>query len=270
MEIEEVKPEDRLGSNYTRHNVFEKLAYYSDFYESLSFLIMGRISLGTKAIVNLDTYAFSSIKGTIDSIRDILLKGRINDSYSLLRKYFDSTMINIYTNLYLKDHISLENFIVTHIDNWRKGTERLPEYRVISSYINNSQKLKPLKDLLNKDNRYKLIRNRCNDHTHYNFYRHMLLNDNEIYNPNRIKYLDAFALDIEDIFIQHFAYIFYLEDTYMMSSDYFDYLDVGLTPVDNSQYWVAGFIQDIFDKIIKIKRPDIADLMKNNTLMELK
>ena len=270
MEFENIKPEDRLGSDYSGHVVFRQLDNYSDFYESLSFLIMGRISSGTKAIVNLDTYAFTSIKGTIDSIKDILRKGRINDSYALLRKYFDSTMINIYTNLYLKDHVSLENFIVTHIDNWRKGSETIPEYRVISSYIKNSAKYKALNDLLKKDNRYKEIRNRCNDHTHYNFYRHMLLNDNEINNPHRLKYLDIFSRDIQDIFIQHFAYIFYLQDSYMMSSDYIDSLDVGLTPVEDSQYWVAGFIQDIFDNIIKIKRPDIADLIKNNTSMELK
>lgn len=92
-------------------------------------------SKGTKAIVNLDTYTYSSIKGTIESIRDILKKGRINDAFALLRKYYDSTMINVYTNLYLEDNFSIKNFIVTQIDNWREGTESIPEYRVISKYI---------------------------------------------------------------------------------------------------------------------------------------
>ena len=68
--------------------------------------------MGTKAILNIDTYIFSSIQGTVDSIKTILTNGRINDSYALLRKYYDSTIINIYSSLYLQDNHSLENFIV--------------------------------------------------------------------------------------------------------------------------------------------------------------
>ncbi len=96
-----------------------------------------------------------------------------------------------------------------------------------------------------------------------------MLNDNEIHNPQRIKYLDAFSFDIESLFIQHFAYIFYLNDHYFMSSDYTDSLDLGLTPEENSQYWVAPFTQEIFDEIIKLKRPDIAKEIKKNTEMKL-
>ena len=58
---------------------------------------------------------FTSIRGTFESIRLILKNGMINDAYALLRKYFDSAVINIYTNLYLEDHLSIENFIVDKI-----------------------------------------------------------------------------------------------------------------------------------------------------------
>ncbi|HRO42753.1 MAG TPA: hypothetical protein PL009_07950 [Flavipsychrobacter sp.] len=96
---------------------------------------MGFTSPGTLALFNLHTYVFTSIKGTLESIKEILAKGRINDAYALLRKYYDSTVINVYTNLYLKDHYDFENLIVKHIDNWRKGKDTIPEYRVISKYI---------------------------------------------------------------------------------------------------------------------------------------
>ena len=55
----------------------------------------------------------------------------------------------------------------------------------------------------------------------------------------------------------------------MSSSDYEDYLDCGLTPVKDSQYWVAPFIQEVFDKWIKKYRPDIANIIKNSTFMKL-
>jgi len=269
MEIIDLKPEDRLGKEYTEHSIFEQLQRYSKFYELLSFSIMGWHTQGTLALINLDTYVYSSIKGTIESIKDTLIKGRINDSYALLRKYYDSTIINSYANLYLSDNYSIENFIVTKIDNWRKGTEKIPEYRVMSKYIKESPKLTPINELLERDDRYKKIRNRCNEHTHYNFYHHLLLNDNEIHNPNRVRYLNVFAKDIEAIFIQHFAFIFYLNDYYMASSDYADSMEMGMTPEEDSQYWVANFIQETFDEIIKPKRYDIAEELKRNTLMKL-
>jgi hypothetical protein len=263
------KIEYELGSNYTGHEIFEQLENYSDFYNSLSFSIMLWSSQGTKSLLNLDTYVYSSLRGTLGSIKDVLLKGRINDGYALLRKYYDSTIINIYASLYLIDHFNIDNFIVTQIENWRKGTETIPEYRVISKYIKDSPRLKPINDLLQKDDSYKKIRTRCNDHTHYNFYHNLLLNDNEIYNPNRTKYLDVFSKDIEAIFIQHFAYIFYLNDHYMMASDYIDCLDEDIVPEENSQYFVAGFIQKVFDEIIRVKRADIANEIKRKTNMKL-
>src|SRR5690554_6449458 len=103
MTFEKLSIEDKLGNEYTNHIVFKELCIYSEFYDSLSFSVMNWIPNGTDSFFNLDTYIISSIKGTIDSIREILIKGRINDSYSLIRKYFDSTMINIYTNLFLQD-----------------------------------------------------------------------------------------------------------------------------------------------------------------------
>ena len=96
-----------------------------------------------------------------------------------------------------------------------------------------------------------------------------MYNDNEIHLPNIIKALDTFSKDLTAVFVQHFAYFFYLNDHYMMSTDYIDNLDMGMTPEEDSQYWVAPFIQEIFDKWIKPKRKDIADEIKSKSLMKL-
>jgi len=36
-----------------------------------------------------------------------------------------------------------------------------------------------------------------------------------------------------------------------MASDYMDYMEMGITPPEGSEYWIASFAQDAFDKIIK-------------------
>lgn len=260
---------EQLNKEYRGHRVFGQLTEYSDFYKSLSESVMNWVTEGIRSVLNLDTYVYSSMQGTLESIHDILLKGRINDSYSLLRKFYDSTIINIYSNLYLEDNFRFDNFYVKQIENWRDGTDKLPEYRIMSQYIRNSPKLKAITDLLQCDQTYKDIRERCNDHTHFNYYHNLVLNDNQIYSPERVKTLDNFSSDLEHIIIQHLAYIFTIHDHYMMSSDYVDSIQIGTTPEEDSQYWVAPFIQVMFDKLIKTRRPDVAEQIKGQTSMQL-
>lgn len=254
---------------YKNHHVFEQLSKYAEFYKDLSFSIMRFASKGTKSVFNIDSYVYSSIQGTLESIKDILIQGRINDAYALLRKYYDVTIINIYSNLYLNDNFSLENFVVDKIDNWLQGKEKLPEYRVMSQYIRTSKKLSRINDLIYKDATYRELRERCNDHTHYNFYYNLLLNNNEIYLKDRIIILNRFSKDLENVFVLHLSYVFYLNDHYMMSSDYVGSLDIGLTPEEGSQYYVAPFIQEIFDSVIKKSRMDLAMEIKAQTSMLL-
>lgn len=265
--MKNIRPID--SEEYQKHHVFSELEKYAEFYESLSWSVTSFGSTGTDVVLNIDTHIFTSIKGTLESILLILKNGRINDAYALLRKYFDSAIINIYSNLYLEDHASIENFIVDKINNWLKGIEQLPTYGVMLDYIFKSEKVSSINQLFNQNDRYKKIRDRCNDHTHFNFFYNMLLNDNEIYLENRVKVLNVFSVDIKDILILHLAYLFYFKDHYMSSSDYMDALECGLEPELDSQYWVAPFIQSFFNEIITKKRPDIAETIKQNTCMKL-
>ena len=261
---------EQLEKEYLEHSVFVQLSQYADFYNSLAYSTMGFVGRGTKpSMFNLDMYIFTSLQNTLDSIKETLSKGRINDAYALLRKFYDSTIINIYTNLYLNKNS--DSFIVEKIENWRNGKDKIPEFREMSEYVKKSDELKSMVELLEKDKPYKKIRQRCNDHVHYNYYHIFLRNGNVgVELSDKIDALNIFSTDVAAIFIQHFAYLFYLNEHYMSSSDYSDYMDMGMKPEEGSQYWVAPFIQDIFDKWIKPNRPDIADEIKLKTFMELK
>jgi len=254
---------------YQGHPVFSDLDGQIAFYKSLAHSVFQFPTMGTKAICSIDSYVFSSIQGTLASIRTILADGRINDAYALLRKYYDSVMINIYSNLYLQDHFSIENFVVDQIDNWLKGKAQLPEYRIMSQYIRSATKTAPITALLFADDRYKQLRGRCNDHTHYNFYRNVLLNDGDIALPDRLHALDEFSVDVRDVLILHVAYIFFINGHYMMSSDHPDFLECGMTPEPDLQYWVAPFVQEMFDRVVVKHRPDIAETLKEHTSMHL-
>lgn len=261
---------DNLAKEYKEHSIFQDLPQYSSFYKSLSDTTFGWISMGTTGAMNMDTYMFVTMQGTLESIREILEKGRINDAYSLVRKYFDCAVLNVYCILYLEDNRSVDNLIVEKIDAWLKGEAQLPTYGQMCKYIDKSKALSSITSLLGRDQRYKQTRDRCNDHTHFNFYYSMLLNDGEIYVEQRVKILNRFAMDVRNVFIMHLAYLFYLNAHYMMSTDHVDSLDAGVKPEEGSERWVAPFIQTIFDSVLKKHRPDIAAAIKANTDMELK
>lgn len=127
---------------YTEHRIFTELERYAEFYERLAMSVFSFPTIGTKSICSIDTYVYSSMQGTVESIKAILLAGRINDAYALLRKYHDSAVINVYSNLYLQDNFSIDNFVVEKIHNWLQGKEKLPEHRVMSQYIKASDTLR--------------------------------------------------------------------------------------------------------------------------------
>lgn len=254
---------------YQDHKIFEELNRYAEFYKDLAYSIFQYASLGAGSIFNSDSYVMSSMQGTLESIGMILKSGRINDAYALLRKFHDSSIINIYCAVYLKEHFSLENIVVEKIHSWLTGKEAIPEFRVMSQYIEKSDLVRPVHELFNKDERYKFLRKRCNNHTHYNFYHHVLLNDNEIYLEKRKDWLDIMSKDVLNLVILHLGYMFYHNWQYMMSSDYLDALECQMQPEEGSQYWVAPFVQSMFDEVITPARPDLTALIKKSSSMQL-
>ena len=254
---------------YKMHGIFGELDFYIEFYENLAFSVLRWVSGGTGSLTNIDTYLFSSVQGTLSSIHQILGGGKINDAYALLRKFYDLAIANVYANLYLEEQVRAGSLIAAQIDDWRRGKAKLPEYRIMSQYIRASKRLMTVSDLLHHDDRYKRLRARCNDHTHYNYFKNVILNDGEIRLPERGAALQQIADDIRDLFVLHFVYLFTVMPHYMMSSDYVDSLDCGLEPQEGSEYWVAPFIQQAFDEVVTRHRPDLAAAIRTGSAMQL-
>jgi hypothetical protein len=260
------------SEEYKQHAAFKHLERYISFYNSFSDSILTFSTMGTHSIINIDTYVYSSIQGTLESVKLILEQGRIGDAFALLRKYHDSTVLNIYTNLYLEENHDIQkSLVVQEIVDWLNSKKKLPHntYGSMSEYIEKSAALEPLFTILNTNESYRDTRKRCNDHTHFNYFENVLINDNRVHFAKRISLLDTFGSDLENIFILHLSCIFHLKDHYMVSSDYSDFMNVGMAPEPDCQYWVAPFIQQIFSDIIKAKRPDIAEFILDRTSMHL-
>lgn len=258
-----------MAKEYLEHEVFQVLKDFKEYYSSLSFRAFGFLSQGVERVFNIDSYILSSIEGTLDSVSLILSKGRMNDAFALVRKYNDAIIMDIYKSQFIRDNHSLQNWIVKDINDWAKGEGKLPWYETMIKKIRENDTLSPLNTFFDFDGHYMQIRRKCNNNNHYNSLAHVMLNDNSIINERRIKELDQMSICLKDLFIMHFAYTAIINPQYISSSDYIDCLDCGMTPEEGSQYWVAPYVQQIFDKYVVARRLKLANHIKANCGMQL-
>lgn len=55
---------------------------------------------------------------------------------------------------------------------------------------------------------------------------------------------------------------------YMMASDHVDYLDMGMTPPEGSERWIASYAQEAFDRYIKPHRK-LAAFIKDRCCLDI-
>lgn len=246
MDIEHKMPEA-----YLKHKVFDDLKYMMAFYDSISMTCFGFIATGTHGITNYASYVYSAIEGTLDSISNLLTKGRMNDAYTLIRKLFDDILLEIYMDVTLKDKFSIDNFFVEEVDEWICGKHRIPKTEKILKSLEKSEHTKDLYPLFGWDTYLKKNRELLDDSVHSNRFQRMLLNCNTVYIENRERHLKNCEIILNQLFLLHLSFIFHLNPQYLMASNYMDYMDEGQTPPAGSENWIARFAQDAFDKVIK-------------------
>jgi hypothetical protein len=253
------------NDEFKDHSVFSTIEEYIGIYEILSVSSFRYLNSIKSSTFNIDSYLFSSASNTLRSIESILLDGSLGDAYSLLRKYYDFLAISIFINI----AVSTDSSEISKIERWVKGVGEISDFKYINSKIKNYSQQTGLSVFFNIDD-YIKIRKRCNHDLHYGSYKAFLNNDNELFTENRVDRLDLFERDINNLFLFHFTYILYVSEHYISSSDYVDCLDMNMTPPENSQYWVIPKIQETFEKLVKIKNPNLAKFLKANSSMEIK
>ena len=241
----------KMPEAYLKHKVFDDLKCMREFYDSLSYSCYSFVASGTKGIGNYASYVYSAIEGTLDSITTLLTKGRINDAYTLIRKLFDDILLEIYMDVTLKDKFSLDNYIVEEVNEWIQGKHLIPKSEKILKYLKTSESTRDLYPLFGWDTYLKKNRELLDDSVHSNRYHLMLLNCNKVYLDDRERHLKNCEIVLNQLFLLHLSFIFHLNPHYLMASDYMDYLEMGETPPEGSETWIASFAQDAFDKVIK-------------------
>ena len=134
------------------------------------------------------------------------------------------------------------------------GLEKMKQIRI--SKLSNSTESELEKELFKKYGKkiltedferiYK-IKTECNNYIHKNGFKFINVRGETYYN-----FMNRYLKELLFIFKFNFKLLFLLQGHILSSSDYVDYLDMGMTPPENSQYWVAPifreYIHNQFDK----------------------
>lgn len=259
-----------LSKAYKEHACFKELDEAKEFYECVSDRAFCFLPLGTKGFANYETYVFMSIYGTLDSIKELLLRGRINDAYVLVRKFYDDILAEIYLTVLLKEKFDInKGLYVEEVQQWLESSYRIPSIKKIMQTLKTSIYTKDLYPFFGWKTYLEHNRHVLDDCVHTNRYSSMLFNCNTVYlNDNREKKLDGIVIILKQLMRIQVAFIFHLNPLYLMASEYMDYIEIGEQPPQGSDTWIAPFAQVAFDKWIK---PDIklASFIKVNCCLEI-
>lgn len=152
-----------------------------------------------------------------------------------------------------------------YLDKMKKvfGSEKMKKLSIAGKENNNElEKMlfkKYGKEILpNEFKKIVEIKSECNNYIHKNGIK--FINGRlENYYSFMLKYLENLLY----VFKFNFKLLFLLEGSILASSDYTDYLDVGMTPPENSQYWIASIFTNYINNQFSIDERKW--LIENNT-----
>ena len=253
------KDDEMIDSNYATmiegHMLLLDLKAIAEFYRAISYNCFLFLPIGTRGWLNYNSYLFESIAGTISSIDDLVRKGHLNDACVLLRLYFDNIYTDTYIQITLKNRFDVfSNFYVSEVEEWLQKKHRIPSIKKIVTLLETNNITNPIYSILNKNNQLVNYREFLDDCVHGNRYQALLYNCSAIYLENREKLLIRIQSIVKTLFTLHFSFIFTLNPHYLMASDYRDCIEMELTPPSGSEYLIAPFAQEAFNKYVNPKK----------------
>lgn len=262
-----------------------ELDYVSNFFENLDDLVsmnsrLTPLFLGNK-MLNFNSIALESCSKTLKSIKLCCSIGSFADANTLVRKLRDDLIQFVYflvvinkivlfdeecvNNTITKDEEALEKWIMNTIHNEEyKSIRKMLELKNYMKVISEYNKVKNVLEEYNLNKMWEDLSRHLNNYVHNNGILYSKRNCMEGYDIQSKEYLNEIRENISYVSSVFVILIFLIESRLFASTDYMDYCELGLTPIENSQYFVASFVQDFIDTKIKVLHPELLEFLKGN------
>ena len=210
-----------------------------------------------------------SIEQTLGSLQSVCSLGNFSDAHILIRKIRDDLFFYLFTTVTC---IEGESVKVNEIELWMSNALSNLHFSNVLKRIGKSP------SLLNSIKQYGLhetfnrIGTELNNFTHGNgidFY-NMPYSHYQYSGIDRLQNICEFLGRTLNYIVVTFLFLETLcNPLSICSSDYIDHLDMGMTPPDNSQYWVAPYITDFFERKKALLDDNCIKYLRDNMVYDM-
>jgi len=302
-------PREIKISDTEEFKTFEKeIDYLIDFFKDFSELNLGRIIpfISDNNYFILDTTLIDSSSQTLQSIKFCCSIGSFSDANTLIRKLRDDLIQYIYI-LYIinirKPFVDddLKNLKIDNLENFansflnvrfnncltddekavtawfRNAVYDLPrpikkklEFENYMKVLKQNQSIIQILNEYNLQEYWETLRKRLNDYVHNNGKKFSAQNNikvNDKYLETHLKNINIRTSYISSFFM---VTLLMIQSSLISSTDYIDHLDCGLEPPEDSQYFIAPFVQDFIDTKVAKLHPELKQYLKDNNISGMK
>lgn len=249
-----------------------------DFIETFSDLQFGRsFQITANGILFDPNVIIMSAYKTLDSIHACCELANFSDAHILIRRYredlFFYLFIIVYGDEMLREHsnVNVKSTNETKIiEEWLDGTVQGVNFTLhILKYIGNSTVLKKVVDRYDLQESLEKIGTQLNNYVHWNGRAYYNYHGGFPTNTDINEKIDSMIKLLDEITVTFVFLLFIIKPGLVMSSDYTDYMDMGVTPPKDSEYFVAPFIEDYLKNNSKRLGKDIIEYLRKMTSMEI-
>ncbi|WP_298144405.1 DUF5677 domain-containing protein [Flavobacterium sp.] len=284
--------------------------YLTDFFSGLSDLIFfnGRIISFFSNVehYSLSTELIESSAQTLKSIKLCCSIGSFSDANTLIRKLRDDLIqyvyilniiglrkpfleesikdlnidnpdefVNSFLNLQFNDSLTDDEKALTawfknSVSKLQRPVRKKLEFENYMKVLKQNENIHQILTEYNLQEYWETLRKRLNNYVHNNgtqFSRHNIISANDKNLETHLKNISIRTTYISSFFL---ILLLMVESSLISSTDYIDHLECEMQPPEDSQYFVASFVQDFIDKKVSKLHPELKQYLKDNNINGMK
>ena len=264
--------QEKIKYDIKCQQLIEEIKAIETFVRDFGYLSYGRDIVSCKNLPFSLQAIITSIELTVGNIITCCECICIADANTLLRKFRDDLFFYLYIVVFdsnkavapLHNTAKMEENISRWIQN---GLDNLYIQDMLKA-IGTSPQLKNAVTTYKLNESFSAIRKRLNDFVHGNGYAYYNRNINAYKDDECCQYIKILSDDLKYITMIFMFLLILCSPLSAMSTDYIDYLDCGENPPEDSQYWVAPFIELFISKNSNLIDENCYKYLIENTNMQ--
>lgn len=256
-------------------HIISKLKKIEHFLGQFGFLTFGRDYVVKSIDQNMMFFSINgvmtSLELTMGNIVSCCESACIADANTLLRKYRDDLFFYLYISAYnsLSENSEQAKSMGVQVAKWLKND--LADFQ-IGQVLKDVASVPMLRDAVTKyhlKESFQKISENLNNYVHSNGYAFYNRNANayrEDEMSNELRMIENNARYMTIVFL---LLLIICSPLSVMSVDYIDYLECNETPPEDSQYWVAPFVERFVKDNISLIDSNCLEYLRENTTMQI-